>query len=442
MIKTFPKLLFFLIITFYANSLFAVNGMLNINNDNKIGLEEVILLMKVISQVDNNSISDSNVFDKMINSIFFSISDSIDSIGKEELVSRLNENGFADIEQKHSLIDIAQKYLSPQFPCGNIIKNNNSEVIFSFTGKSECKGMTGNVIVEPLLTETQANYKCLLNNFITKNNCTNNGKVVLSLTFQKTEINLLCNFENFSSCDRQYTGTININYNTDSNIASIKSQSFNFSTEDISGTVDFDIDYNVETKIINGDAKIQSNETGSLNFLLKGIKIDRYCKLQLSNQKALYPLPVAGELVINGITADFDNTTCTSQNVMIKTGSFTFTISIAKLYELIIDKNNSLNANAKVKFKGVNFDCELNNVQLDTSCGIFTNGDTDVSKTFEQCINLGFKEYCYEKEVTIGLDFSNTNCDNQKVKFNLPFGISKTVNWDTIMDFEIPNPFD
>jgi len=354
------KLLILLLIGLFFSSSSFCNCFIDINYDNQVGLEELIYSMKLVSiqsrqeniLIENKQTNLQEVICLMkiiggipsvrtlpwISSSVFLISNKINEL--EKVMTRL---GFYDITEATILLSVVKKCLSTNFICGNLHKMSTFQLFF--TGEPDCRNSIGLVELTPLIiTNYKAvykinainittNYNIKENNKDVSKNCTINSNSIFSISKINEIISITWNFKtcilfNNNNCGKEYLGELLIEYETMNELLSLKTNlndALSMNGEYFQGKVDIDILYSSRDGV---DGQIlKTSKCNSHHFDLDSIIIDNTCNVPVSGLSKLK----------NGAIIDFNQTTCSNQNVSVDFGGFIGNLGIDSIKDFIID---------------------------------------------------------------------------------------------------------
>ena len=309
-----------------------VNSNADVNKDGKIGVEEVIWLLQLISGFTLPiSAEEKTALENTANTgaaVLTDIEEDIESL--EQISSILNYMGLNKIQQNQresfSVQDIISDLMKIDFPCGSL-SNESFNLIFTFNGDSACGGITGSVKATPFLSEDkQLSYTVEYEN-VTNGDCTVDGKANVNFSVEEGIINAAHTFSNTEICGQNLNGSVIMTYDTAGQMLSITGNAQNtYTVNDIETAIDVSYSYN-SADGITGTATL-NNQT---YFEFNDIKIDPACGV-----------PISGSLTIDSTELDFSNTSCDNPEAEVTIKGITFTLSLEDAKNLFVNNQTRI----------------------------------------------------------------------------------------------------
>jgi len=391
----------------------------DVNSDNKVDVSDLIYYLNHNLTLSGHT-STLTAKQSGIDSFIISIAQSVD---QNATISWLKQQDFTDISDIKPDIFMIRKY----FPCSDIYIIENNNMKFHYTGYLKCHQTTA----------SQEKYAIVMDNLISKDSHVANGIINTTMNYGSDTIIITATGQSISISDAIYSGEIKATYHKNTGEIVAESNQFVFSGKNNHGSINQVALSMNSSDQFNGSIDLIYNDT-PMKGTVSNLKIDPVCKIDVLEHKQL-PVPTGGIINVNDITCDFTNTSCGHLFVNLQIGMFTIEMALSDFYQLLLEKDMAINGDATVWIEGKRLECQFKNVRFDHSCGIFDGGQIEIKKVFKKsAFGITLK-----KEVVIRLDFSETTCSNKNVFYSIPLlNISGTLNWDSMKDFHIPNPFD
>jgi len=293
-----------------------VNLKADVNQDSRIGIEEVMYIFRlIVGAVLPISADEKVALESTANSgaaVLTDITENIESL--EQISSLLNYMGLNKIQpnqrESFSIQEIISVLMS-NFPCGSI-SNESFTLTFTFNGDSGCGGITGSVKVTPSLSDGKLSYSIVYEN-VKKEDCTINGAATVNFSVEDGLINATHTFDNTEICGQNLNGTVIITYDIAGQMLSITGNAQNtYTVNETETAIDLNYSYN-QADGITGTATVNKQTY----FQFSDIKIDHACGV-----------PISGSLTVNGTELDFSNTSCDNPEADVTVKGITFTLSL------------------------------------------------------------------------------------------------------------------
>jgi len=303
----------------------------DIDGDCKFGVPEVVFLMNELSGKFENDINKEELAD-LLNNTLVKISASLNENGVKQVFNILSYMGIDQIKSLNSIQNVIDTLLNTPFNCGTIQKDSIETILFSFN--ANCNDISGDVSVTPTLSNEQLLLLIDFDDLFTEKSSID-GQILLSIALEEYNIVLTCQTQTLLINNQNLNGTFIIKLTLNGNIVSIKmtgESAFNINT--YQGIIKYDLIQNSE-KDINGTAEITLNEKKYF-IEFENIILDPICQI-----------PTSGNIYVNGILVNFNNTNCSNQIVTVIINSYAFEISIEQAIEYLTGMNKRKKARLK-----------------------------------------------------------------------------------------------